>query len=114
MRRVLVLRHVAFEDLGAARALDAEVMPGAAGQEIGWFPLLPAPGAAASAPGYMDALLDGGAPPLHWHGDTFTLPRGAHHLASSARYPNQAFAWGRNCLALQFQPEFDRPGWNAG
>lgn len=87
-----------------AAALDAEVVPGSAGQEIGWFPLIPGQHA---APGYMQALLEDGLPLWHWHGDTFTLPRGARHLAASARYPQQAFAWGRHCLALQFHPEFD-------
>lgn len=87
-----------------AAALDAEVLPGAAGQEIGWFPLLPG---ADPAPDYFAALVEDAPPLLHWHGDTFTLPRGARHLAASALYPHQAFSWGRNCLALQFHPEFD-------
>jgi GMP synthase (glutamine-hydrolysing) len=42
---------------------------------------------------------------LHWHGDTFDLPAGAQHLASTAQTPNQAFAWARHGLALQFHLE---------
>jgi len=49
---------------------------------------------------------------LHWHGDTFDLPAGAAHLATSTKYQNQGFAWG-NGLALQFHPEVTGV-WNAG
>ena len=44
---------------------------------------------------------------LHWHGDTFDLPRDATRLASNANYENQAFAYGRNALGLQFHLEAD-------
>jgi GMP synthase (glutamine-hydrolysing) len=46
-------------------------------------------------------------PALHWHGDTYELPRGAIHLASSRLYPQQAFVFGR-AYALQFHLEVDR------
>lgn len=37
-----------------------------------------------------------------WHGDTFDLPRNARRLAFNGNYQNQAFALGRNAVALQF------------
>jgi len=43
---------------------------------------------------------------FQWHNDSFTVPLGAEHLASSVACPGQAFrykkAWG-----LQFHPEVD-------
>jgi len=44
---------------------------------------------------------------LHWHGDTFDLPSGAQHLASSEICPNQAFRLGRQ-FGLQFHCEVTR------
>ncbi|HEY3252991.1 MAG TPA: gamma-glutamyl-gamma-aminobutyrate hydrolase family protein [Polyangiaceae bacterium] len=41
---------------------------------------------------------------LHWHGDTFDLPTGARHLASSALCANQAFRLARQ-FGLQFHCE---------
>jgi len=41
-------------------------------------------------------------PVCHWHGDTFDLPPGAVHLATSARYPNQAFRVGDRAYGFQF------------
>lgn len=43
--------------------------------------------------------------PFHWHGDTFGIPAGAKHLASSAATENQAFIYKDNVLALQFHLE---------
>jgi len=47
---------------------------------------------------------------LHWHGDTFDMPAGGLHLASTQLTPNQAFAWERHGLALQFHLETTAPG----
>lgn len=44
---------------------------------------------------------------LHWHGDTFDLPRGTTLLASTVRCRNQAFSFGSNILGIQFHPEVD-------
>ncbi|HEV7363384.1 MAG TPA: type 1 glutamine amidotransferase [Solirubrobacteraceae bacterium] len=49
-----------------------------------------------------------GLPVVHWHGDTFDLPPGAARLASSDRYPNQAFRAGPRAYGLQFHVEVDR------
>lgn len=88
-----------------AAALHARVYPGSCGKEIGWASLQAGRHLADSP--WLQELVDQQTPVLHWHGDTFDLPPGARHLASSARYPNQAFAWGRHGLALQFHPEVD-------
>jgi len=85
-----------------ARALGARVYPGT-GKEIGWAPLALTPAGRASC---LAALGDG-TPVLHWHGDTFDLPKGAGLLASTPRYQNQAFAWQRHGLALQCHIEVE-------
>lgn len=89
-----------------AAALQAAVYPGD-GKEIGWSPL--SPGSHGARVAWFADYLDAAPAVLHWHGDTFDLPLGARHLASSGRYRNQAFAWGQHGLALQFHAEFD-PG----
>jgi GMP synthase (glutamine-hydrolysing) len=62
-----------------------------------------------TAAGARDPVL-GACPPefdaLHWHGDTYELPTGAVGLAGSARYEQQAFAFG-SAYALQFHLEAD-------
>lgn len=85
-----------------AAALNARVYSGGK-KEIGWAPLtLGREG--DDFPGLLE-YLDTEAI-LHWHGDTYELPSGARHLAASAQFENQAFAWGAHGLALQFHPEF--------
>lgn len=83
-----------------ARALGARVYPGPA-KEIGWKPLARADGLLAPLSGH---------PVLHWHGDTFDLPQGAVHLASTDICRNQAFSLGRHGLAFQFHPEASGQG----
>jgi len=46
---------------------------------------------------------------LHWHGDTFDLPAGAVHLASTERCRNQAFRLGPRTFGLQFHVEIRLP-----
>jgi GMP synthase (glutamine-hydrolysing) len=86
-----------------AAALGARVYPGTNGAEIGWT-AIKAP-AGSQTPEWFAPLLGAGVSLLHWHGDTFDLPSGAQHLASTDRYPNQAFSIGNYGLALQFHPE---------
>lgn len=84
-----------------ARALGAKVYPGAS-KEIGWSPLELSHQGRHSSLVYLAAEH---TKVLHWHGDTFDLPVGSTHLASSSKYQNQAFSWGKYGLALQFHPE---------
>jgi len=42
---------------------------------------------------------------MHWHEDTYTLPDGAVHLATSPRYEQQAFRIGSCLYGLQFHLE---------
>ena len=84
-----------------ARALGARVYPGPV-KEIGWAPLTLTDAGRRSP---LRFIAEGGGIVLHWHGDTFDLPDGAVHLASSALYENQAFAWGPSALAMQFHAE---------
>lgn len=86
-----------------AAALGAPVYPGPRGSEIGWFPIRPA--GPEPSPAWFSPLLAPDLRVLHWHGDTFDLPAGAQHLARTDLYENQAFAFGRTTLALQFHPE---------
>lgn len=89
-----------------ARALGAKVYPGNE-KEIGWFPLSLNEAGKASA---LKHLVDAEDMVLHWHGDTFDIPEGAVHVASSEKYANQAFSWGQCGLALQFHPEVTKKG----
>lgn len=84
-----------------ARALGARVFSGDE-KEIGWGALSLSEAGAMSALRHLDGAL---TPVLHWHGDTFDVPPGASLLASTPRYPNQAFSWGGCALGLQFHPE---------
>ena len=71
-------------------------------KEIGWFPLHFSPAASG------DLLLNGLPNPttvLQWHGETFDLPAGAEHLASSELCRNQAFRYGSQVYGFQFHLE---------
>lgn len=100
--RLALRRPVLGICLGAqllARALGAAVYPGPV-KEIQWKPI------DLSVQGRESCLCElDGAAVLHWHGDTFDLPAGAVHLASTAAIANQAFQVNTFALAMQFHAE---------
>ncbi len=87
-----------------ALAAGGKVYPGAEGPEIGWAPVS-LTNEARTDP--LLAGLPGELTVLHWHADTFDLPPGATHLASSKVYPNQAFRVDQNAWGFQFHLEVD-------
>lgn len=89
-----------------ARALGMSVYP-APRREIGYGPLLLTAAGKGSPLRHVDGAL---AQVLHWHGDTFDLPRDAQWLASTPDCPHQAFALGERILALQFHAEAEAAG----
>jgi len=88
-----------------AKALGAWVGPNRE-KEIGWYDL------ELTQDGRADPIL-GHLKPLEkifqWHGDTFTLPQGAVHLAASPSCTQQAFRYGDKVYGLQFHLEVDEP-----
>ncbi len=98
-------KHVLGICLGAQ--LAAEVLGGRVTtnphKEIGWFPVQ-LTDAGRESPGFADfpdCFLA-----FHWHGDTFSIPPGAEHLAESQACPNQAFQYGGHVLGLQFHLDY--------
>jgi GMP synthase-like glutamine amidotransferase len=86
-----------------AFACGAAVRPGESGPELGLGSVT------LTGSGQDDPVFAGCGPELpvlHWHGDTFELPRGSCHLALSDLYVNQAFRLGR-AYGLQFHIEMD-------
>ena len=85
-----------------AAALGAKVAKNPAGKEIGWYPLMREPGADGDPMwepfGQTETV-------FQWHGDTFTLPKGAVSLASSPLCAQQAFRYGECAYGLQCHVE---------
>jgi GMP synthase-like glutamine amidotransferase len=72
-------------------------------REVGWGPIDFAGGQVAREPAL--AGMRSRELVLHWHGDTFDLPRGSVPLASTAICRNQAFRLGWRSFGLQFHCE---------
>jgi len=88
-----------------AAALHARVHPNPV-KEIGWYDVSP------TEEGLKDPLFrffKGTEKIFQWHGDTFEIPHGAVHLASSPDCANQAFRYGDRVYGLQFHLEVDAP-----
>jgi GMP synthase (glutamine-hydrolysing) len=74
-------------------------------REIGWFPV------ELTRAGRDSGLLRD-VPKrfmaFHWHGDCFSIPRGAVHVARSDACDEQAFIYGNHVAGLQFHLEPSR------
>ena len=76
-------------------------------KEIGWFNI------ALTENGRSSPLIGNTGNEFkvfHWHGDSFDLPPGSIHLASSKAYRNQAFLYRDRVLGLQFHLEITEQG----
>ena len=88
-----------------AKALGAKVRKNKV-KEIGWYDLMP------TKEGKNDPLvskLKKTEKIFQWHGDTFDIPRGGVHLATSPDCKNQAFKYGDRVYGFQFHLEVDKP-----
>lgn len=97
-RRVLGIclgAQLVADVLGARVYANAEA-------EIGWFPIETA---AAASTSNLFAAFPRRLEVFHWHGDTFDIPAGAVHIASSAGCANQAYVYDERVVGLQFHLE---------
>jgi len=69
-------------------------------KEIGWFPA-----EAVDFEGTSVFQFPKETEVFHWHGETFSLPKGAVQIAKSKGCENQAFQIGGNVIGLQFHLE---------
>jgi len=72
-------------------------------KEIGWIPVT----------SYNMHFFPSQFVPLHWHGDTFTLPEECEVIASSKDCENQAFLYQDKVVGLQFHLETNEDSLNA-
>lgn len=88
-----------------AKALGAQVYANDV-KEIGWYDVAPT-AAAKDDPLFRDF---GSVEKIfQWHNDTFELPAGAVHLASSGACRHQAFRYGARVYGFQFHLEVNEP-----
>jgi GMP synthase-like glutamine amidotransferase len=85
-----------------ADVLGGRVTPNAE-KEIGWFPVSLSSRAAQSP---VFQTLPERFLPFHWHGDAFSIPPGALHMAQSEACANQAFQYGDRVIGLQFHLDY--------
>jgi len=84
-----------------ASVLGARVYPHTE-KEIGWWPVK---FDVSRTRGTPLEVFGGESVMYHWHGDTFDLPAGATHVATSAACAHQAFLYKDKVMGLQFHPE---------
>lgn len=82
-----------------ANSMGGEVIPNSS-KEIGWFPVDAVKSESNSVFQFPEE-----AEVFHWHGETFSLPKGAVQIAKSNGCKNQAFQIGSNVIGLQFHLE---------
>lgn len=87
-----------------ANALGAKVYPNNE-KEIGWWKVKFTDAGKKTKPfnSFGDEITV-----FQWHGDTFDIPEGATHIASSDVCRNQAFLYKEKVLGLQFHFEVDK------
>lgn len=71
-------------------------------KEIGWFPVNLTPEGRETA---LFRNFSGQFMAFQWHGDRFTIPPGAVHVARSEACAEQAFVYGDRVVGLQFHLE---------
>ncbi len=71
-------------------------------REIGWFPVRRTPLAQETM---LKSVFPAEINAFHWHGQTFEIPSGATHLASSDACHHQAFCYDDHIIALQYHLE---------
>lgn len=86
-----------------AKAAGASIIPSPQ-RELGWYPLSRTADAANDV---VFADMPEGQYVFQWHGESFTLPKGACLLASNTDVPHQAFRLGNNQYGLQYHTEVD-------
>ena len=74
-------------------------------KEIGWYEV-----EKVSSENPIAKLLPQTFMAFHWHGETFDIPRGAVHIASTGACANQAFAIDNRIIGLQFHLEITAQG----
>ncbi len=84
-----------------ADVLGAKIKPNK-DKEIGWFPIEVNKGNNIAE---LIDIFQTDNPVLHWHGDTFEIPKGAKRLAKSEVCENQAFVYNNNIFGLQYHLE---------
>jgi GMP synthase-like glutamine amidotransferase len=82
-----------------ANAMGGEVFQNSV-KEIGWFPVEAVESKSNSVYQFPKET-----EVFHWHGETFSLPKGAVKIAESKGCENQAFQIGSNVIGLQFHLE---------